>query len=500
MLKKTVRNAGGELVRKDLNAIIQDGKADQKLVADFVRAASEAIGPDNVSTEQADLLSTCRDYWPPGNIWMLEGSVPALPQVVVWPKSTTDVARALKLANERKLPVTPFGEGSGALGGAIPLRGGVVVDLKKMNRVRSLEPVNLLVSVESGLNGARYEEALNRSGFTGGHFPQSLRCSTVGGWLACRAAGQFSTRYGKIEDIVVSLEAVLPDGTVFSSRDVPRASTGPRPDLLFLGSEGTFGIITAATLRIWPLPEKRHLASFTFAEMESALEAIRLFMRYGCRPAVVRLYDAQETGNHFPGLGDKRCVLILLVEGAGGIVEAESEIITRHILDNGGIDTGPEHVEHWLENRFNISVASILFQKGAVLDTIEVTANWHNAYQTYSAMQEALLGVEGTMLASGHYSHMYPEGVALYITTVGFPGSDKIAYFKQLWKAAMEACLKCGAAISHHHGVGLNRAPWMADEHGAALEVMRRIKGALDPNGIMNPGKLGFTEVEKWLK
>lgn len=375
-----------------------------------------------------------------------------------------------------------------------------MIDLKRMNRIRELDEVNQMVTVESGMNGARYEEELNKAGYTGGHFPQSLRCSTIGGWLACRAAGQFSTRYGKIEDMAISLEAVLADGTVFSGRSVPRTATGPRPDHLFIGSEGVLGIITAATLRIWPLPEKRHLVSYTFDNMEDALESIRLVMRAGARPAVVRLYDAQETGNHFPELGDKRPALIILIEGNSEIVRAETSVLDSVAQGFSAVNEGAQPVEHWLERRFNISAASRLFQKDAVLDTIEVTTNWHNAYSTYRAMQDALLAVDGTMLASGHYSHVYPEGAALYLTVVGFPGEDKLAYYKKIWKAAMQACTAEGAAISHHHGIGLHRGLWMKEEHGPGLEVLKRLKRALDPNGIMNPGKLGLEEVSTWRK
>lgn len=483
-----------------MRTVLQESHMEQAVIDDYARAAAEIVGAENVSANHADLMSTCRDYWPVNSIWMLEGAVPALPQLVVWPQTTAEVSKVLALASERRIPVTPYGEGSGALGGVIPLRGGVMVDLKRMNRIRSLDEKNLMVTVESGLNGALYEEQLNRAGYTGGHFPQSLRCSTVGGWLACRAAGQFSTRYGKIEDMTVSLEAVLPDGTVFSGRSVPRSATGPRIDFLFLGSEGTLGIITSATLRIWPLPEKRHLASYTFEKFEDGLEAIRRFMRAGTRPAVVRLYDAQETGNHFPELGDKRPVLILLIEGAAQIVDAEAAIIEEIVIAEGAAGSGPEHVEHWLETRFNISAASRLLQKGAVLDTIEVTTNWDNSHSTYQTMQEALLAVEGTMIASGHFSHVYPEGAALYVTVVGFPGEDKISFYKQLWQGAMDACINEGAAISHHHGIGLHRGLWMDEEHGRGLDVLRRVKEALDPHGIMNPGKLGLEEVRRWQK
>lgn len=479
---------------------IQDSLVAQDAIEAFSGEAEAIVGRENISSNPADLLANCRDYWPVNSIWMVEGAVPALPQLVAWPGSTVEVSKLLKLASKLNIPVTPFGEGSGALGGVIPISGGISLDLKKMNRVIAIDQVNMMATVEAGLNGALYEEQLNRAGFTGGHFPQSLRCSTVGGWLACRAAGQFSTRYGKIEDIAVSLEAVVADGTVFNGRSVPRAATGPRIDHLFIGSEGTLGVITTATLRIWPLPEKRHLISYTFDNLATALECIRQVMQTGARPAVVRLYDAQETGNHFPELGDRRCVLILLVEGAEKIVLAEAAMIDEAAIAAGAVNSGREHVEHWLEKRFNISVASMLFQKGAVLDTIEVSTNWHNAHSTYLAMQKALMAVEGTILASGHYSHVYPDGAALYMTTVGFPGSDKIGFYQRIWRAAMGSCLAEGAAIAHHHGIGLHRGLWMKEELGSGLEMLQRIKEALDPGGIMNPGKLGLREVETWRK
>lgn len=481
---------------------IQEKKLDNQQCFELSERLRAIVGEDGVSTSGIDRLATCRDYWPMGTLWFLEGKAPALPDLVVWPGSTAEVAAVLALANERGVPVTPYGEGSGALGGAIPLRGGIVLDMKRMNRLKHLDRDNLLVTVESGLNGALYEEYLHRQGFTGGHIPQSIRCSTVGGWLACRAAGQFSTRYGKIEDMVASLEAVLPDGTVFHGRSVPRTSTGPRLDHLFLGSEGTLGVITEAVLRIWPLPEKQARISYTFETLELALAMIRRVIHSGARPAVVRLYDYAETGHHFPETkeAEGRCMVVLISEGHGAIVDAEEKIIDSFAREHGGIACGEGPVEHWQERRFNISLASKLFRQGAVVDTVEVTTNWHNAAAMYQSMQEALLKVEGTALASGHYSHVYPDGAALYLTLCGFPPGDKADYFRQLWTAAMESCLALGGAISHHHGIGLHRGLWMDREHGAGLDVLRRIKKALDPGGIMNPGKLGLEEALKWRK
>ncbi len=460
------------------------------------------VGEEGVSAGKTDRLANCRDYWPMGTLWFLEGKAPALPDLVVWPRSAAEVAAVLRLAGAYGAAVTPYGEGSGALGGAVPLQGGISLDLKKMNRVLKLDRDNLMVTVEPGLNGSRYEEYLNKQGFTGGHFPQSLRCSTVGGWTACRAAGTFSTRYGKIEDMVVSLEAVLPDGKIIRGRNLPRTSTGPRVDHLFLGSEGTLGVITAITLRIWPCPEKRILSSYAFESIERALEAVRRLIHAGARPAVVRIYDSIETAHHFPDCETAAggVILILLFEGNAAIIAAEDEVAAGLARAEGGTAAGPGPAERWLDIRFDVGLASTLFRQGALVDTIEVSTNWKNAAPLYHAMREAVLTVEGIALATGHYSHVYPEGTALYLTLVAFPSGDKAEYYRRLWGAAMESCLALGGAISHHHGVGLHRGLWMAREHGQALEALRMIKDALDPGGIMNPGKLGLGEVEKWRK
>jgi len=484
------------------DTMLQEKWLDERQCSELAEQLRRIVGEDGVSSGQVDRLATCRDYWPMGTLWFLEGKAPALPDLVVWPRSTEEVSAVLSLASGKGVPVTPYGEGSGALGGAIPLRGGIALDMKRMNRVKHLDAENLLITVESGMNGALYEEYLNRHGFTGGHVPQSIRCSTVGGWLACRAAGQYSTRYGKIEDMVASLEAVLPDGTVFRGRPVPRSSTGPRVDHLFLGSEGTLGVITEAALRIWPLPKKQARVSYAFETLELALTAIRRIIHSGARPAAVRLYDYAETGHHFPETqeAEGRCMLVMIAEGHSAMVEAEAKIIDESAREQDGLPCGEGPVEHWLERRFNISLASKLFRQGAVVDTIEVIGNWHNAAFLYNSMQEALLKVEGTVLASGHYSHVYPDGAALYLTLCGFPSGDKTEYFKALWRAAMNSCLAAGGAISHHHGIGLHRGLWMEEEHGAGLEVLRRVKKALDPGGIMNPGKLGLEEPSKWRK
>ncbi len=466
-----------------------------------VRAAEarllDLLGPGAVSASEIERVAVSRDFWPMGQTWFLQGKMAAIPDLVVWPRTTDEVAATLRVAQEFDVPVTPFGEGSGALGGAIPVAGGILLDLKKTNRFLHIDRENYLATVEAGLNGRIYEDTLAAAGFTGGHIRQSLPCSTIGGWLACRAAGQFSTRYGKIEDLVTGITAVLPDGRVLSNRIAPRTATGPQVWPLFLGSEGTLGVITEATLRVFPVPEKRVFASYAFSSVESGLDAIKRALHRGARPAVVRLYDDLETGRHFANVSaaEGKCLLVLIVEGDSRLVAAEEEILAEECRAAGAVGCGSEPVETWRRARFDISISSQLFRRGAIADTIEVAGGWDRIAAIYHAMSQEVGELEGTLVASGHFSHVYPDGACLYLSIAGFPPGEPAEYHQAVWEKAMDAVLRHGGAISHHHGIGFHRAPFLARERGEAdLDALRLIKKAWDPKGILNPGKLGLDE------
>ncbi|MEM1981346.1 MAG: FAD-binding oxidoreductase [Candidatus Hadarchaeales archaeon] len=458
----------------------------------FLREARDLVGERDLRTEEAELFSHAKDAWLLGGVWFSRGKEPILPGAVAYPESTEEVSGLVRLCCRYKVPLVPYGGGTGVVGGALPPAGALVVDLKKMNRLLEVDGENLLARVQAGMNGWRYEEELNRRGYTGGHIPQSLPSSTVGGWIAHRAAGQFSTKYGKIEDLVAGLEAVMPDGTVVRSRAVPRSATGPRLEQLLLGSEGMLGIITEATLRIFPFPERRLPLSFTFPSLEGALEAARRILRRGFRPAVLRIYDGEEVGLHFKGVVEEGRVLSLfLLEGDGKQVEVEGEVVEGECRSAGGSPSGEKPVEHWLRTRFDVHLAQEVIRGGGVVDTVEVAILWSRAAELYRKVRGELEGLEGMVHVSGHFSHFYPEGVCLYLTFAGFP-SDPEAFYWGAWEKVMKATLELGGTISHHHGVGLVRARWMEEELGGFLSVLRKIKGALDPQNLMNPGKAGW--------
>ena len=461
----------------------------------FLKEVEKVVGSTDLKTSEAEIIAHSRDFWPLSEVWFLKGKIPALPEAVAYPESTQEVAKIVKLSAKYNVPIVPYGGGTGVLGGAIPIFGGLVVDLKKMNKILEVDDKSLLVRVQAGINGWRYEEALNRLGYTGGHIPQSLPSSTVGGWIACRAAGQFSTKYGKIEDLVVSVEAVMPDGKVVKSKTVPRSSTGPRLEHLLLGSEGILGIITEATLRIFPYPEKRVLLSFAFDEVERPLEAVRKILRRGFRPAVVRIYDEAEVRLHFRNLKELegKNLLLFVLEGDARLMDLETEVVAEESRKEGGSFKGEEPVKHWLKTRFDVHLLAEMIKIGAVIDTIEIATTWDKATELYHRTIESLHAAKDTVYASGHFSHFYQDGACLYLTFGGFPTSPD-EYYWQVWKAVMETTLEVGGTISHHHGVGLVRARWIEKELEKYFEVLKKIKRAIDPQKIFNPGKLGWGE------
>jgi alkyldihydroxyacetonephosphate synthase len=342
--------------------------------------------------------------------------------------------------------------------------------------------------------GNAFEAALNGRGYSMGHFPQSIDVSTVGGWVATRAAGQYSTRYGSIEDLVLALEVVLPNGQVLRTRVGPRSATGPDLRQIFLGSEGTLGVVTELTARIFPRPESSVGQAYSFASMHDGLEAIRRIVRAGWKPPVVRLYDGIETARLFTSVstGDN-CLLILVSEGPQALTAVERSACDAICSATGGTAVGDDAVQHWLAERNQVPGFETFLERGFVLDTIEVATTWDHINELYREVIAALQTVEGIVVASGHSSHSYPQGTNIYFTFVARPAdpAQAEATYLACWGKAMEATLRCHGTISHHHGIGRLRLAWMQQElGGVGLDVLRRLKHALDPNGIMNPGVL----------
>lgn len=455
----------------------------------FIEKVKGIVGEENVSESECDLISYSLDYWLYGIFLSQYGKLPSLPSVVISPRSSEEIQSILRCANEYKVKITPFGGGSGVLGGAIPIEESAILNLQRMNKFISLDETSLVAEFEGGIIGANLEQELNHRGYSMGNIPQSFYCSTLGGWISTRAVGQFSTKYGKIEDMVLGMEVVLPDGNPLHIKPVPRRSTGPSLKELFLGGEGTLGIVTRAVISVHPLPERTIKQAFVFDSIEVALDVVRKILRGDAKPAVVRIFDEPETARYFEEIGNK-VTLIIISEGETDFVELEGKLIKRIAEENGGEPTGEKPVDIWLEKRFDIGLGPIIMQQGGIVDTIEVVSLFKDAANLYNDMVSAMRAVEGAISVSGHFSHFYREGACLYITFAGFP-KDQSRYYKDSWAAAMEATLKNNGSISHHHGIGFWRKDFMQQELGPhGVELLRRIKLALDPNSILNKGKL----------
>jgi alkyldihydroxyacetonephosphate synthase len=465
----------------------------------LLRDLRAVVGDARATTDEGARTDAGQDFWPITLVWVHEKEQPAWPAVVVRPRSADEVARVLALANAACIPVTPYAGRSGVCGGSLPVAGGISLDLQGLNRIGEISGQDCMVHVECGVYGPALEAAVQEQGFTVGHFPQSFEISTVGGWISCRGAGQYSNRYGKIEDMVRGLEVALADGTLLRCQPQPASATGPDLKQLFIGAEGTLGVITSAWLQLWPRPPHSGMAAFTFESFEDTLEVQRLVLQRDAAPAVLRSYDARDSELHFKKLGleDGRCVLLAIAEGETAPVEHALAVLDEASRSRGSKARREDVllVEHWLKNRNDVSGLEVAIKRGLVVDTIEVAAPWSKLSPVYAAVKAAIGQVKGTLAVAAHASHAYLSGACLYFTFAGAPGtelSEKTAYYMAAWDAAMAAVTTTGGTISHHHGIGLNRARFMAAELGAGLGILQRLKNVLDPQSILNPGKLGF--------
>jgi alkyldihydroxyacetonephosphate synthase len=428
-----------------------------------------------------------RDWWPRTIPDVAAGRVPQWPGVVVRPTSTKEVSDVLIVATRHRIPVTAQGGRSSVVGGAVAPSGGIALDLTGLDRVLHVDNVSGTVRVEAGVFGPDLERAVRNEGWTVGHFPQSFELATVGGWLACRGAGQYSNRYGKIEDIVRALTVVLANGDVVTlGGRGPRQAVGPDLLQLFVGSEGTLGVITQATLVLHPVAPYEQRAAFSFTSFDDGLEACRRIMQRDARPAVLRLYDEVESKRSFDV---DQCALIVLDEGDPLFVEATMSIVAQECSSATKLDESL--VERWLEHRNDVGALAPLWERGYVVDTVEVAGPWVTLAPMRRAVLSALEELADITVASVHQSHAYLDGACLYFTFAGRPDGDFASLYRAAWDVVTRTVLEHGGALSHHHGVGRNRARFVESALASGYPILTTLKSALDPYNIMNPGVLG---------
>ncbi len=496
-----------------------------KRLVDLAAAVKEAL-PGLVTSERAvDRSFYARDAWPRHLI--VEANAPEQreqPALVAWPDSDEQVQALVGLAKQRGIPLVPYGAGSGVCGAVRPSAGSIVVDSKRLKRSTVLRDEGV-VEVEAGVLGIDLEQALERQGLTVGHFPSSILCSTVGGWVAARGAGQCSSRYGKIEDMLSSADCVLGTGQQVT---FTRRTGGPNPLGLMVGSEGTLGFITRARFSLHPAPRERVFLGYRLASFELGAEAMRTLMQAGLRPAVLRLYDPidsyllgrgkvsderspERRSSGLPGgfwlrralsvprllnggiAGFERffsasATLIVIFEGEPAEARDDAARAERLLRELGAEPLGEGPARAWFSHRYAVSYRqSKVFQQGAFNDTLEVAAPWSRLLAVYAAVRRAA-GAHALVLA--HLSHAYPDGCSIYFTLVATRRGAALSRYDSLIDAALGAALSEGATLSHHHGVGRSKAKWLDLELGGGRAALRRVRRAWDPEGLFNPGAL----------
>ncbi|MEE9236905.1 MAG: FAD-binding oxidoreductase [Thermoplasmata archaeon] len=423
---------------------------------------------------------------------------------VALPRNVDEVRRIVEFASARGIAIVPFGGGTSVLGGLRPLRGihraVLTVDLRRLNKVLEIDDTSMLARVEAGILGPELEEKLQSRGMTLGHYPQSFHFSVLGGWIATRSCGHLSGRYGGIEDMVQAVKVITPAGEL-ATKGIPARSVGPELRELILGSEGSLGIIVEAVLRVRRKAEAKDTRVVLFDSFSGALDVCRKMVQAGIKPALVRISDEEESAMIMALAGleaeDTPSLILLGFEGSRLEVVSGMEGALNILADAGGVDMGHEAASVWEQEYYRTPyLRDELLDRGYLVETLETAASWSRLWDLYAGVHRALQRVNEEQVVEGlilcHLSHIYRDGGSLYFTMIvsQLPGRE-VEQWQKLKEAATEVIMHEGGTLSHHHGIGVDHLQWMRAEHGeAALKALRAVKSALDPSGIMNPGKV----------
>lgn len=474
-------------------------------VAALEKRLGEIVGAGHVLEQAAAREKYANDQW-----WYAIAAAGAQqpisrPDVAVSPGSPEEVAQVVRLANELKVPITPWGGGSGVQGAANADRGGIILDLRRLNRVRKLDEKSLTCVVEAGKVCREFEAELNEKRLSFTHYPASTEWATIGGSIAARGSGVLSTKYGKIEDHVLNLEFVTPTGELVTTPAVPRHAVGPELTQLLVGAEGTLGIITAATVKLHFLPKKRVFAAVSFANLSDGIEAGRRIMVTGLKPPVMRLYDAHAASHSLSRAVEtplQDATLVMMFDGEyPDLVELEAQKSLEICQDCRGTLLDPAIGEIWWERRYVFYYPPYAPELPSIWGTVDVVADYDCIEAVYHATTEAMhsaVPAEYNLSLNTHFSHWYEWGSMIYARMKIPVGPSDLAEARKLhdevFRAGVEAALRAGAVMNDHHGVGLRLAPFMNEQYGAGFQTLQRIKQALDPDHILCPGKLGFED------
>ena len=487
------------------------------LPADSRARFDELLGPEFVRDDHATRVSHAAGRGVPDLLRLRSGKVPFAPDAVLYPASTAEVDELLAICQSEGIAVVPFGGGTSVVAGIDAFRPGfrssVCISLARLDQILDIDEESLTATVQAGVFGPDLEENLQAQGFTLGHYPQSFEFSTVGGWVATRSAGQQSTGYGRIDENVFGLRCSTPSGPV-ELRPTPASAAGPNPRQVFIGSEGTLGIITQVTLRVKRLPEASLPDAWFFPDFHSGATALREIEQTGLRPDIARLSDLNETEFGLAQLGSglqrkgllaflrargvtTPCMLVLRYDGRTADAKSRRSAGRAIAKKHQGVTMGGAPETAWEKHRFSTPyLRDQLMTEGVLVETMETAAPWSTIESLHDTIKQEIeksLADRGTpALVLCHISHLYTAGCSLYYTVFAQQQEgQEMEQWKAVKTAAGDAMVNNGGTITHHHATGADHAPWLPEEYGELwLKMLRAAKAEVDPEGIMNPGKL----------
>lgn len=492
---------------------------------DMLAVLMENFQPHQIKTNDYERLIHCYGKSYRDLFRVRKGIIDSAPDCICYPESEQDVVNIINLAKEHHFVLIPFGGGSNIVGcvEAIDTEDRMVVtlDMRRMNRVMSVDKMSQIACIQAGALGPILEEQLNQAGMTLGHFPDSFEYSTLGGWIATRSAGMQSDKYGKIEDMVLSLRMVTPEGIIVT-KSVPKASNGIDVNHLCIGSEGILGVIVEATMRVHALPECKEFYGYLFPDFASGIAAIYECERKGCMPVITRLNDPDKTALSFAYKTKETpfrqmlsklvkgylknvkkmdfsqvCLMITAFEGDKHSVKAHVQRVTSIYKKHGAFCLGAKPGQAFEKGKYDFPyLRDYVMDYGLIADVSETATSWSNLLPLYQRTREAVLDAmktTGAMPWCGcHVSHNYHTGASLYFTFACQQTSpDGLEQYLFIKKAAEDAFIQHGGCLSHHHAVGYEHLPWLEhDLSSTGLKAVLALKNGLDSENIMNPGKL----------
>ncbi|MEV8317685.1 FAD-binding oxidoreductase [Streptomyces sp. NPDC059900] len=476
-----------------------------KLTRDDIRARlTDLLTAEQIVTdeEQLKLASVDRFKKYQSVHGIFDGPIPA---AIVNARSTEDVSKVLAFADENKINVVARTGRTGTEGGLeTAVEDTIVLDGSGLDAIIKVDAENMQVTVQCGVPLQLLEDKLREQGLTTGHSPQSKPLAQYGGLVSTRSIGQFSTLYGAIEDMVVGLEAVFPDGSVTRIKNVPRRAAGPDIRHIVIGNEGALCYITEVTVKIFRYqPENNEFHGFLVDDMATGIKVIREVVTNGFKPSVVRVYSPEDARQHFAHFYKDKVVVVFVAEGPKGLVRATSEEIERVVDQYPHEKVDPALIENWFDN-LNWGVDKIEAEQQVMLAkaelgyTTEVSVDWSRTVELYEnvigRIRTEYPAADDLVMLGAHSSHSYQTGTNLYFVydyKINCEPREEIEkYHIPLNAIIVEEALKVGGSMVHHHGIGKYRAPWTTQEHGSAYAILAKLKETFDPNGIMNKGTI----------